>query len=164
MKYICRRDSETGKKFLELRDRIKLVSEEADKEAKKFGTDEYYSHRWAIEGGIEAIVLNNGTLPDGTIPEGLRQSKDFNSDNVFVPNLKTKKGKEIKKRWDSLPNVSKIELNIIVNHKETMFSNVGYNFNNEEYVGFIVGEKWNVKVPEDCEEITVTKWNELFKP
>ena len=36
-------------------------------------------------------------------------------------------------------------------------------FNNDEYYGFIVGENWDFKIPEDCEEITVSEYNKLFK-
>lgn len=163
MRYITPIKSETGKKFHELKNKIKEVQKAADKEALIFGTDNYYEFRWAICGGIEAIILQNGTLPDGTLPQGLRLTKDYTEKNAYVPNLRTKEGKEIKKRWESLPNVTKDELNSIVNHKEKVFSNIGYNFNSDEFVGFIVDEKWNVKVPDDCEEITTTRWNELFK-
>ena len=158
MHYITKVDSETGLKFMALKAKISQVNKASIKCAKEFNTEVICSNRWAIAGGIEGLYLINGTDD-----KRLRLDKKFNHDNIFVPNLKNKGGKEIKKAWSELPIVSKEELNSIVNYNERHFSSIGYNFNNKEYVAFDVEEKWKIKVPNDCEEITTTKYKEMFK-
>ena len=82
-----------------------------------------------------------------------------------MPKLNCKKGKDIQKEIDSLPIVDIDELNNIVNYDSGGWKNthIGFNGTNEKYFGFIILDKWDIKMPIDCTEITASEYKKLFK-
>lgn len=158
MYYITKKDSDTGKKFAEVYAKIEKASDETRALAKELGAKKFCTARWEVSGGLEAVIL-----PSGTDNKALRLNKKFGFDNAYVPNLKTKEGRELKEKIANLFTVSKNELNDVVGYDDGYFSNIGYNIKNPDYYAFMIKEEWKLKMPSDCEEITTTKFNEMFK-
>ncbi len=80
-----------------------------------------------------------------------------------MPKLNSKVGKEIKKRFKEMPVISIDELNQCIGFNGAPFKTIGFAQKNKEYFGFIIDKDWKIKVPKDCEEVTETKYNSLFK-
>lgn len=157
MYYITKRDSETGKKFQVLLDEMKNVRAKAFDVAKRFGTEKIVPESFCIAGGIYAFV--EPAIIDKKV---LVLAKKSPYPNTYTPNGRTKEGKELLKELRALPTIEYKKLNAIVNYKDN-WSNIGYNLNNDEYFGFTIKEEWQVNVPYDCEEVTTTRYRELFK-
>ena len=49
-----------------------------------------------------------------------------------------------------------------VNYEQNFMEHIGYAFTNNDYYGFIVDSTWKFTAPTDCEEVTFSKYNELF--
>lgn len=152
MKLITKRDSETGKKAIQLSKRMLDSNEKAIKLAKELGGKGARGGFDCVGGGISSIEFDKA--PDAKLWKHLRY-------NEYMPKLNIKAGKEIQKRIDNLPVVRNHEMNEIIDAKVT-FGHIGWNTSRDDVVGFITKEKWQMSIPEDCEEITITKWNELF--
>lgn len=158
MYYITKKDSETGKKLQEVINKIKEANSAAKEAAKGLGAnEEIIRDGWFLAGGIKGVVLPNGT----NNPALRLDTKSINRD-VYVPNLKRKEGKELKVRLSKLPVVDKSELNEVVGF-DNPFSNIGYNYGNDDYFAFSILEDWNINMPDDCEEITTNRYKEMFK-
>lgn len=158
MYYITKKDSETGKKFQELLDTMRQYRQHAFKIAERFGTTKIVRPGFSIDGGVFAVV--EPTIIDDKL---IRPLKKFKVKNSYVPNTRTKKGKELQKELDELPVVMTHDLNAVIGWDEA-FSNIGYDYNNPEYFAFSVKESWNIKMPEDCTEITTAQYKEMFNP
>ena len=73
-----------------------------------------------------------------------------------------KLGTAINFEFANLPKVSYKELNAIVGFNST-FKHIGYTRNENDYVGFAILSEWIVDIPNDCEEITGSEYEELSK-
>lgn len=156
MYYITKKDSDTGKKFMDIVDKIKEASNAAKEEAIRLGAEKFTTDSWHLAGGLTGIILPN--RPDN---KDLILRKSVKVKNLYVPNRKSKSGRELETKWQQLPVVGKNELNNIINHDDP-FSNIGFNYNHPEYIAFSIMEEWNVTTPDDCEEVTTTKYKEMF--
>lgn len=157
MYYITKKDSETGVKFTSLLAKIKEAKDAAMKEAESFGAKQWLNIPWYIQGGISGIIL-----PNGTDNNALRLDKRSKHENVYTPNQRSNAGKILYNKWHELPKVSRKELNSIINI-DAWPSHIGYNIGNEVYYAFKVNSEWDVSnIPADCEEITTTRYKELF--
>lgn len=152
MYFITPKDSETGKKFSAISEKRKQCYQAQKELAQKYGFTQWRSGHWVLFGKISACIFPE--TPDTKI------WKRVNSRDEWMPKLTTKEGKEIKKDFDSLPQVSNEELNACVGYDED-WSTIGF-AQNKTFFGFIGFEDWDVKVPEDCEEVTVSKYREMF--
>lgn len=159
MYHITKHTSETGKKLLHLRDRVREVRRIEQELADKYGIQKWRAsgNPLIAIGGMVSLIFKEGVIPD---PKLFRKSSKYKGD--YVINLKSKEGKKIQREdFDTLPYISCRDVNACVRWKENMGS-IGWNFSNEEYIAIISSEENNIIYPEDCEEITTTKYKELF--
>lgn len=154
MKYITKRSSETGKKFQEIENKAKLILLQDRKIAIEIGFTEWRGGYNCVYGGFSSLIFKK-------TPNTKIFKKVYG--NEWMPKLNVKEGKEIKARLDSSLTVTKNDLNQCIGFDGAPFKTIGFAQNNKEYFGFVVDEDWDVKIPEDCEEVTVTRYNELFK-
>jgi len=159
MYHITKHTSETGKKLLHLRNRIRGV-----RKVEQALADKYQIHKWRESGDpfiavgrMVSFVFKEGVIPD---PELFRKSSKH--DGNYVVNLKYKEGKKIyREEFDTLPYISCRDVNACIGWKEDLGC-VGWNFSNKEYIAIKSNEELETVFPEDCEEITLTKYRELF--
>ncbi len=156
MYFKTKRDSETGVKFSQIENKKKEVKDALDLVIKKYGAHGLCGDRWAAFGGCEVLIFDNA--PDTSV---WKKSNEIN--NGYKPKLNTVKGKEIKKYFDSVPKISKKEVNMCIGFNEDMFKTIGYSFANPEYYLFQVSKDWGIDIPLDCEEVTQTEYDSLCK-
>lgn len=157
MKFITPRDSATGKKFAEIVKKAKQATDAQKAFAKQYKISEWRQAYWSVWGGISAVAFKKGVKVDTTIWRNVNGSKD-----EWMPRKNTRMGKFIMAEIDALPIVRNNDLSACIGYKN-MFNQIGFNASNKKYFGFSVLEKWKVKIPNDCEEVTTTKYNLLFK-
>ena len=81
-----------------------------------------------------------------------------------MPRLNTKQGKAIQADFDQAVTISKAELNACIGWKEGFSEHIGFCKNNNEYFGFTIEkDRTDIVIPNDCIEITTSKYKELFK-
>lgn len=156
MYFITKKDSETGKKFQVISEKKGIVLKAQKEFANKYGFTSWYQAYWCIFGGMSSCLDFKET------PNSKIWRKVSNKDEYY-PKKNTKESKEIYNEISNLPRVSIDELNMCIDFKGAPFKNIGFAEDNDEYFGFKVDFNWNVKIPNDCEEITVSRYNELFK-
>ena len=165
MYYITKKDSATGKKFAKIFKKIEHANAEAMKIVNELGATKYRpnGNPFIAHGGIYSIVLD--TPPNNTSIL-IRLLGDL--ENEYVPNTRTKKGKLLKQRMRNLPIVEIDEINQCIgietiDNTSGKFRSIGFAFNDKcQYYGFSVKEEWNIKVPNDCEEVTTKSYINLF--
>lgn len=154
MYYITKRDSETGKKFQEVEKNSELAFEAQKKMAEKYGFDSWRRSFHVVFGGISSCIFKEA--PDPKI------WKKVNG-NEFFPKYSSKVGALIAQEFSELPKVHVDTLNKCIGWEGQNFSHIGFSSSNKEYFGFTTNEKWDIAIPEDCEEITYKRYKELFK-
>jgi hypothetical protein len=155
--FITERNTSTGLKFQALEHRINVATTAQKDFGNKYNFKIYRPSHISVWGGISACVFENA--PDEKI-----WKKVNNSEDEWMPRLNVKAGKEIQKEIDNLPLVSMEELNECIGFDSedwTFMTHIGFAYN-DEYFGFSINDKWNIIVPEDCEEVTLTKYKNLF--
>lgn len=152
MYYITKKVSETGKKFqavLALKDK----AEQAQKAlSEKYGFTQYRPCRFTVWGGFSSCVFK--IKPEGKVWKAITLEE-------YMPDNRTKIGKGIQAEFDAMPSVSNEELNSVIGF-DSFFSTIGCQWNNGEYFGFSIFEKWGITMPDDCEEVTTKRYKELF--
>lgn len=155
MKFITKKDSETGKKFQKISEARKIAFNAQKAFAKKHGFKGFRPAYWVAFGGMSSCADFKET-PNSSI------WKKFLS-GEYYPKKSTKEGKLIWQEIQDLPKVEIDDLNMCIGFNGAPFKTIGFAENNDEFFGFIVGEKWGAKIPSDCEEVTTTIFNNLFK-
>lgn len=150
--------SETGEKFAEIKNRCSSCDEQVKSFLAKYGFEEYRRAIGSLSGGISSCCN-----PNINLDTKLWKESGYGPDE-YMPKLNSKKGMAIMHEINALPIVELSELNEIVGYKAAAFntSNIGFHFDNNGYFGFILLDKWGVKPPVDCEEITASEYKELF--
>lgn len=155
MYYITKKESKTGLKFQELIAERDKCTEAAVILSKKYGFEEWRQGYWKAFGGISSCIFKE--QPDKKIwGKGAAPGE-------YMPKRNSKIGKQINQEFDELPTVSLFQLNKCIGWESSGFQSIGFSFGNDEYFGFSVSEKRNLTVPEDCEEVTTSRYRELFK-
>lgn len=154
MYFITNKNSETGKKFQEVMEQNEIAFN-----AQKEMSIKYGFHSW--RGSYKSVWGGIGSCEFKETPNSKIWGKGM-VDGEFYPKKNSKIGKAICDEFEKLPFVSNSKLNSCVGFK-SVFSCIGFNGKNDEFFGFILREKWNVTVPEDCEEVTSKKYHEIFK-
>lgn len=153
MYYKTKSDSETGRKFAEFIEKVKQVDATIQDFLDEIGATTYsYDSNKYVTGGI--LALDNVTNI-----EGWRRSRTHG--NYFIPDLKKKTGKAIRDKIASIPEITRRELNLIVDYK-SIFGNIGFSYRKEpEFYFFAVPESAfdkNYVPPADCIEITYSEY------
>lgn len=156
MYFITKKDSETGKKFQQIANKMVVCYEYQKVLADKYGFTSWRGAYWVIAGGISSVIFPKDTIVDTKVWKKVKDRK-----NEYTPRLNTKQGKSVQADFEQAPTITKSELNACIDWDEA-FSNIGFDKGNDKYFGFCVGEDCNVVIPKDCEEITTTKYRELF--
>jgi hypothetical protein len=154
MFYITKRDSETGIKFQELDNKRIVMYSQMDELQKQVKADSYYTSSSHAFGAIVSFVFEKE--PD------LKIWKYSKKDNDYTPRASSKEGKSIKEKMKLIEFISKKELNSCLTDKLLFAKTVGFNWSNADYFGISIREDWCIEMPNDCEEVTTTKYNEMF--
>jgi hypothetical protein len=155
MKYfITEKTTETGKKFQLISEKADLIFEKSKELANEIGFEKWRSGYWDAYGGFSSLLFKE--KPNEKV------FKKVNGKNEWLPKKNIKEGREIQAKLDSIPTVSKDELNECIGFDGAPFKTIGFAPNNNEYFGFTVDVKWNLKIPNDCQEVTASKYMELF--
>jgi hypothetical protein len=153
--YITKKDSETGAKFQELEQKMNQVRIEQKKLSDELGFSKWRNDPWAFAGGFSSLLFDKK-------PNDKLYRKKVIFPNEFMPRRNSKEGKLISEKLKACPKVEKGEANACVNFDGHPFKSIGFAFDHDEYFGFQVDSSWNFTPPADCEEITPTKYKELF--
>ena len=157
MKFKTLKTSETGKKFAVVDKNISLAIKATRKLAKEQNFKQWRGNRWGLAGGIYSVLFEE--TPDLSVWKKI-------APNEYSTKRSTKKGKEMWALLNELPVVFRHELNSCINldgFNFYGFNTIGFARGHKLYYGFEVGDEWAAKIPNDCEEITTTEYNKLFK-
>ena len=153
MFFITKKDSETGKKFQKICEKIDFCHNEAVKIAEKYGFKEWYEHPVCASGGIYKAHFDNPDEVDLSI-----WRKDPNNQG-YIPRKNTKKGKKLYNELQNLPVVTPTELNLCIGWEKGIV-HIGFK-EGKEYFGFSTNSKYEIIIPKDCREITETEYNNI---
>ncbi len=156
MYFITEKESETGKKFQEVLKKKDRAFEERVEFCNKYGFSQFRKAYWSAWGGISSCINF-----DEKVNTKLWKTADHRGE--YMPKLNSKEGKAIDKEIQELTVVSRKELNSCIGFTSAIQHSIGFSAGSDKYFGFSVGEKWKVTPPEDCEEVTTTKYNSIFK-
>ena len=156
MFYITKKESETGKKFTELLKKKEIAIQAQKEVSEKYGFETYRGAYWQVWGGFSSCLDFKETPDKKLWGKGAEKGEYF-------PKKNSKAGKAIWNEINDMPCVSRFDLNECVGFDSAPFKKIGFAFNNDTYYGFTDSKDWNLKVPKDCEEVTESKYDELFK-
>lgn len=154
MYFITKKTSETGKNFQKIAEKMDVIFNANKKLSEEIGFEQWRGGYWSAFGGFSSLIFKE--KPDEKV------FKKVNG-NEWLPKLSNKLGKEIQARLDASPKISIEELNQCIGFNGAPFKTIGFARNNKEYFGFVVQEEWKVEIPQDCEEVTVSSYNKLFR-
>lgn len=132
MKYITRKESETGKKFMACYKKMEAAAELTKELAISLGAIQWRWPIWKI-GGISSLIFD--TVPDKKIWRNVNGQP-----NAWMPKLNTKEGRRINSLIEDLPQFSRYELNQCIGLDGWPTKLIGCDFGEGEYVGFSVDE------------------------
>ena len=155
MYFITKKTSVTGKKFQIIADKMNVVQDAQKALAKEMGFKAWRKGYWCFCGGFSSIIFEKA--PDEKL------WKKVNG-NEWMPRLNSKAGKELEAKLDACPKIKGNEINECIGFKDGFpFKTIGFAMRSKTHFGFVVGENWDVKIPKDCKEVTITKYNSIFK-
>lgn len=152
MKFKVLRESETGKRIAEIERMASLAHDDAKNLANDIGFEQWRGGYWCAFGGISCVMFKK--VPDTKLWK--------KQEDGYYPKKNSKEGKELAQRFDALTVVSLKDLNESVGFGGAPWKHIGINFNNKDYFGFEVGDKWEYTPPSDCVEITHSEFRTLF--
>lgn len=156
MFFITKKESETGKKFAEILKKKEVAEKEQIELSEKYGFKTYRAAYFSVWGGFSSC-LDFKEAPDKKLwGKGAKP-------NEYFPKKNSKVGKAIVQEFEDMTYVTTRELNSCIGYTEMTFNKIGFAFGNDEYFGFITSKEWGVKIPNDCEEVTETKYDKLFR-
>ena len=157
MYFITEKNSETGKKFQKIANKLNVCFENQKALAKKYGFTSWRGAYWVVAGGISSVMFTKGTTIDIKVWKEVKKGE-------YMPRLNTKQGKAIQADLEQAITISKAELNACIGWDEGFSKHIGFCKANNEYFGFTIDDDWtDIIIPNDCTEITATKYRELFK-
>ena len=158
MYFITPKNSETGKKFQKIADKLDVSFENQKALAKKYAFTSWRGDRWVGAGGISWVIFPKGATIDTKV------WKQIKGKDEYMPLLNIKQGKAIQADFDQAITVTKAELNACIGWDEGFSKSIGFDGTNDKYFGFIIDDDWtDIIIPNDCTEVTATKYRELFK-
>jgi hypothetical protein len=156
--YITKKESETGKKFNDVFVKFVSIREAQLDLCEKYKFRKLREQSSLAFGGITSCGGFEKT-PDSKIWKKLKTANG--TDDEYFPKKSSKEGKKILDEFKQISILPYSELNECIGFNDA-FGSIGF-YQNEEFFGFSLNEKWNFKVPDNCEEITTTRFNELFR-
>ena len=157
MYFITEKNSETGKNFQKIADKLDVCFENQKALAEKYGFTSWRGAYWVVAGGISSVMFPKGTTIDIKVWKEVKKGE-------YMPRLNPKQGKAIQADLEQAITISKAELNACIGWDEGFSKHIGFCKANNEYFGFTIDDDWtDIIIPNDCTEITATKYRELFK-
>ena len=157
MYFITKKDSETGKKFQKIIDKLDVCHKDQKALADKYGFTSWRRSYWEVAGGISSVTFHKSATIDPKL------WKLVKGKNEYSPRLNTKEGKALQAEFKQATVITKGELNACIGWGEDFIHSIGLDWNNDEYFCFYIEEDWtDVPIPADCKEITISKYKKLF--
>lgn len=157
MYFITKKDSETGKKFQKIIDKLDVCHKDQKALANKYGFTSWRRSSWEVAGGISSVTFHKSATIDPKL------WKLVKGKNEYSPRLNTKEGKALQAEFKQATVITKGELNACIGWGEDFIHSIGLDWNNDEYFCFYIEEDWtDVPIPADCKEITISKYKKLF--
>lgn len=153
--YITKKDSDTGIKLQSIAEKRELCHKEQVALADKYGFKSWRASNWSAFGGMSSCA-NFISTPDPKI-----WGKGSTVGEYF-PKKNSTAGKKAYEEIKALLVVEYEELNKCVGFNCDDFWCVGFAEGSGEYFGFEKEESWKFKIPDDCQEVTITRYRELF--
>ena len=158
MYFITEKNSETGKKFQKIMDKLDVCRKDQKALADKYGFTSWRRAYWKAAGGISSVIFPKGATIDTKV------WKQIKGKDEYMPRLNIKQGKAIQADFDEAITVTKAELNACIGWDEGFSKSIGFDGDNDKYFGFTIDDDWtDIIIPNDCTEITATKYREFFK-
>lgn len=154
MYYIVEKESETGKKLQAIVDKKQECHKAVVAFADKYGFGEWRPDRMAAIGGISSCCSFKEE-PLGSLWKQVGRGE-------YMPKRNNKKAKVISEELMSLPVISRRELNMCIGYN-SMFNSIGFVWSNKKFFGISIDEKWEFEPPQDCLEVTYTRYKEMFQ-
>lgn len=154
--YITKRKSATGLKFQEVQKKMDVAFDAQVKLSEEYGFKSWRGASWPICGGFSAVEL--GLAADTKVWRNVNGEP-----TEWMPRRTSKAGKEIDAKFKAMPTVSRQELNDCIGWKAPIGWHIGFAARNKIFFGFTTEDKWTLTIPDDCEEVTRTKYRKLFK-
>lgn len=156
MFYKVKKDSKTGVKLTKVLARRDKVRNNIELFLAPYGTTEFVVPSYCYM-GISGLVFNE--RPEDKV----WKVEELRGKFLCRPKKNTKRGLAIQAELEACGTVSMHELNKCVNWDGYPFSNIGFAFATHiDHYGIELADNWEVKVPKDCIEITVTEYRKLF--
>ena len=157
MYFITKKDSETGKKFQKIIDKLDVCHKDQKALADKYGFTSWRRSSWEVAGGISSVTFHKSATIDPKL------WKLVKGKNEYRPRLNTKEGKALQAEFKQATVITKGELNACIGWGEDFIHSIGLDWNNDEYFCSYIEEDWtDVPIPADCKEITNSKYKKLF--
>lgn len=153
MKFKVLKTSKIGNNITNILKKADECREAQIKLSKELGFKSWRGGYWSAWGGISCVFFDN--TPDTKLWK--------KQDDGWFPKLNSKAGKELGKKFDELPRVSRRELNDTIDFKEPGFEKIGLNWSNDNYYGVMAQDDWGIVSNDELIEITNTEFNLLFK-
>ncbi len=154
--YITPEDSETWKRFEELEKRHKESYAIITAFAIKVGGYSAFVDLM-FSGKTTSIAFKEDKKPD---PQLWRKI----AEEGYVPKKTSEAGKQLLKEMNALPcMVTNDERNACVGYKADLNECIGV-AKTDGHIGFMTCDGWEFTPPQDCEEVTKTRYDELFPP
>ena len=151
--FITERGSETGLKFKRIEEKAERIRLQGIALSKEIGFEQWRGGFWTVFGGFSALIFNE--VPDPKVYKRV-------NGNEWMPKKNCKEGRAILERLNSSETIEKHELNMCIGFDGAPFSTIGFAMSNPDYFGFILSPKWNCTPPIDCEEVTYSRYQQLF--
>lgn len=159
MFFITKKDSETGKKMAELVERIKRIRLIQKEKQLKYGFKEFTDDYEGI-GRIGWVRFNELEIPNKKLWKIIAPKH-----RGYGPRTNTREGEELRLEIAQMPFISNSEINEITNPTLPPWNRIGFTQNNGIF-GFKTFDSEfsdpNWKYPADCEEVTETRYWQLF--
>lgn len=156
MKFICKKDSETGKKIREVQDQLLNIHIYNDSLSEEYGFDRWFTYTFPFYKRISKVIFNPEKKVNKKIWKYVK-----GSDNEYVPRMDTPEGRIVEEKISKTPILTFYDMNMCIGFDDE-FKSIGLQSENPDYWGIIVKEDWDIKMPLDCEEVTTSKFNEMF--
>lgn len=155
MFYITKKSSETGKKFAQVIEKKAKAFEDQKTLSEKYGFKQWRGGYRCVFGGMSSCLEFKET-PDKKIwGKGAQKGE-------YYPKKNSKVAKVVWQEFQDVTKVTSDELNACVGLKNQL-NTIGFASAHIVFFGFETSKKWCLKVPADCEEVTETKYDELFR-
>lgn len=135
MQFITKRNSATGKKFLEIEKQKSACHKAQADIAKELGFTKWRHGYWTVWGGFSSVIFDDKTKVDNKVWKNVDGKKDER-----MPRLNTKEGKIIANKLKSAPVVSIDSLNKCIGFDGAPFNTIGFAHQSKIYFEFSFNE------------------------